>query len=108
MQTAREESSIIIFGETLLKRESAAEQSDCRESAEAIVPSSKQPRREGLNPAWATTQNSEHIAAEPRSTEMYEASTEEWKAAQDRIHVTERRSCQGICRGGIKGLRQEH
>ena len=38
MQTAREESSIIIFGETLLKRESAAEQSVCRESAEAIVP----------------------------------------------------------------------
>ena len=37
MQTAREESSIIIFGETLL-RESAAEQSVCRESAEAIVP----------------------------------------------------------------------
>ena len=41
MQTAREESSIIIFGETLLKRENAAEQSVCRESAEAIVP----PRR---------------------------------------------------------------
>ena len=38
MQTAREESSIFIFGETLLKRESAAEQSVCRESAEAIVP----------------------------------------------------------------------
>ena len=38
MQTAREESSIFIFGETLLKRESAAEQPVCRESAEAIVP----------------------------------------------------------------------
>ena len=38
MQTAREESSIFIFGETLLKRESAAVQSVCRESAEAIVP----------------------------------------------------------------------
>ena len=39
MQTAREESSIVIFGETLLlKRENAAEQSVCRESAEAIVP----------------------------------------------------------------------
>ena len=38
MQTAREESSIIIFGETLLKRESAAEYTVCRESAEAIVP----------------------------------------------------------------------
>ena len=38
MQTAREESSIFIFGETLLKRENAAEQSVCRESAEAIVP----------------------------------------------------------------------
>ena len=36
MQTAREESSI--FGETLLKRENAAEQSVCRESAEVIVP----------------------------------------------------------------------
>ena len=38
MQTAREESSIFIFGENLLKRESAAEQSVCRESAETIVP----------------------------------------------------------------------
>ena len=38
MQTAREESSILIFGETLLKRESAAEYTVCRESAEAIVP----------------------------------------------------------------------
>ena len=38
MQTAREESSIVIFGEILLKRESAAEQPVCRESAEAIVP----------------------------------------------------------------------
>ena len=38
MQTAREESSIFIFGETLLKRESAAEYTVCRESAEAIVP----------------------------------------------------------------------
>ena len=32
------QSSIFIFGETLLKRESAAEQSVCGESAEAIVP----------------------------------------------------------------------
>ena len=64
MQTAREESSIFIFGETLLKRESAAEQSVCRESAEAIVPPNGQPRWEGLNPAWATTQISEPIAAE--------------------------------------------
>ena len=38
MQTAREESSIFIFGETLLKRESAAAYTVCRESAEAIVP----------------------------------------------------------------------
>ena len=38
MQTAREESSIFIFGETLLKREIAAEKNVCRESAEAIVP----------------------------------------------------------------------
>ena len=49
MQTAREESSIFIFGETLLKRENAAEQSVCRESAEAIVPPNEQPRWEGLN-----------------------------------------------------------
>ena len=38
MWAARGESSIYIFGETLLKRESAAEQSVCREPAEAIVP----------------------------------------------------------------------
>ena len=38
MQAAREESSVFIFGETLLKPERAAEQSVCRESAEAIVP----------------------------------------------------------------------
>ena len=38
MQTARGESSIYIFGKTLLKRESAAEYTVCRESAEAIVP----------------------------------------------------------------------
>ena len=37
MQTAREESSIIIFGETLLKRESAAEQSVCRERVAAGI-----------------------------------------------------------------------
>ena len=35
MQTAREESSIFIFGETLLKREGAAEQSVCRERVAA-------------------------------------------------------------------------
>ncbi len=46
MQTAREESSIFIFGETLLKRESAAAYTVCRESAEAI---NEQPRWEGLN-----------------------------------------------------------
>ena len=49
MQTAREESSIVIFGETLLKRENAAEQSVCGESAEAIVPPKQHPRWEGLN-----------------------------------------------------------
>ena len=38
MQTAREESSIFIFGETLLKRESTEVYTVCRESAEAIVP----------------------------------------------------------------------
>ena len=38
MWAARGESSIYIFGETLLKRESAAEYTVCRESAEAIVP----------------------------------------------------------------------
>ena len=53
------------------------------------------------------TQISEHTAAEPRSTEMYEASTEGWKAVQARIHVTVRKSCQGILRGEIKELRQE-
>ena len=93
MQTAREESSIVIFGETLLKRESAAEQSVCRESAEAIVPPKRTtPVGRAEITAWATTQISEPIAAEPRSTEMYEASTERGKAVQVRIHVTERRS----------------
>ena len=43
MQTARAESSIFIFGETLLKRESAAEKTVCRESAEAIVPPKRTP-----------------------------------------------------------------
>lgn len=38
MQAAREESGVLIFGETLLKPERAADQSVCRESAEAIVP----------------------------------------------------------------------
>ena len=38
MWAARGESRIYIFGETLLKRESAAEYTVCRESAEAIVP----------------------------------------------------------------------
>ena len=46
MQTAREDSSIFIFGEPLLKRESAAAYTVCRESAEAI---NEQPRWEGLN-----------------------------------------------------------
>ena len=65
----------------------------------------EQPKWEGLNPARATTQISEHIAAEPRSTEMYEASTEGWKAVQVRIRITVRRSCQGIWLGERKELR---
>ena len=94
MQTAREESSIIIFGETLLKRESAAKQSVCRESAEAIVPP-KQATPVGRAEAGVGN----HSNLRPyssrrrvRSTEMYEASTERWKAVQVRIHVTARRS----------------
>ena len=47
MQAAREESSIYIFGEIQLKRESAAEQSVCRKSAEAIVPPKNNPGGKG-------------------------------------------------------------
>ena len=65
-----------------IDKESAAEQSVCRESAVAIVPPSKQHQREGPNPAWATTCISEHIATEQKNTEMYEGATERRNAEQ--------------------------
>lgn len=43
----------------------------------AIVPPSKQHRREGTNPAWATTCITEHIATEQKNTEMYEGRLKE-------------------------------
>ena len=47
MQAAREERRIYIFGEIRLKRDSAAEQSVCRKSAEAIVPPKNNPGGKG-------------------------------------------------------------
>lgn len=95
MQAARD--SIYIFGETLLKRESTAEQSVSWESAEGTTPPNEQPQWEWLNLVWATAKISEHIAVEPRSTERYEATTEGWKTEQVRIRVMMQGSCQGIC-----------
>ena len=46
MWAARGEGSIYIFGKTLLKRESAAEYTVCRESAEAIVQTTPEGRAE--------------------------------------------------------------
>ena len=77
MQTARGESSIYIFGETLLKRESAAEHTVCRESAEAIVPP-KQTTPVGR--AESGVGNHLHLRTysnrAKKNTEMYEGATE--------------------------------
>lgn len=108
MQAAREESNIFIFGETQLKRESTAEQSISWESAEGTSPPNEQPQWVWLNPVWATTKISEHIAVEPRSTERYEATTEGWKTEQVQIRVTMRGICQGICEEREKSCVRNH
>ena len=77
-EAGAKQSSIIIFGETLLNRESVAEQSVSRESAEAIVSPNRPPSAGRAESGVGTTQISEHIAAEPRIPEMGEVSPEGW------------------------------
>lgn len=68
------------------------QKSGCRKATEVIVSPKRTAPGAVLSLVAATTRILEPIATEARSSEMYEDSTEGWKAEQVRILVTVRES----------------
>ena len=101
MQAAREESGVLIFGETLLKPERAADQSVCRESAEAIVPPNRTTPAGRAESGAGNRPNLRAYSSRTKNPWNGGGLIREMERVQVPLHITEWRNWQGVWRRGV-------